>query len=265
MPRILSFSIYPIKSTTGFDLNEVNVQSAGLHGDRRYLLLDAANKMMTARDFPDMLKFRPSFDEKGMKVQYENESLHISDESFDQETYFELWKQGVLGRVAKTEINQWFSDRLGQEYKLVHQSDYKRSIPKKEGAALSGVVTYADQAPILLVSQASVEDVNKKAGGGISAVHFRSNILIDHDIPFAEDNWRRIKIGKVEFDVLEGCKRCLFTTIDPLTFEKHPNQEPLRSLSQYRPHPRGGVSFGIHLVPKNEGMITLEDQLEILE
>ena len=221
--------------------------------------------MMTARDFPEMLKLKSEVDEHGFTIYFGEEYLRLEHDAFEGETYFDLWKQGVLGRVAHSEVNQWFSEKFGQQCQLVYQGTYNRSIPKKEGAELEGKVSYADQAPILMVSNASMKDINQKVGGGITPQHFRPNILIDHDHPFEEDTWKVIKVGEVSFDVLEGCQRCVFTTIDPITLMKHPKQEPLRTLSKYRQHPRGGVSFGIQLVPRNEGMITLHDKVEIIK
>ena len=43
-------------------------------------------------------------------------------------------------------------------------------------------------------------------------------------MPFAEDEWRAIRIGDVEFDVVKPCERCIFTTVDPLTGRFRPSQ-----------------------------------------
>jgi hypothetical protein len=94
---------------------------------------------------------------------------------------------------------------------------------------------------------------------------FRPNLGIDGDLPYAEDDWRRIRVGEVEFEGVKNCSRCVFTTIDPDTGEKSPDMEPLRTLSSYRRRPEGGVYFGQNLIPRGAGVIRVGDSVTVLE
>nr|XP_039253344.1 mitochondrial amidoxime-reducing component 1-like [Styela clava] len=90
--------------------------------------------------------------------------------------------------------------------------------------------------PFNMISQASIDDLNKKMNNKYNATvrHFRPNILIDGCAPYAEDNWRRMRIGTAEFLFIRHCTRCLVTTVDPKTGIRDPAQTALKTLRSYR-------------------------------
>jgi uncharacterized protein YcbX len=89
--------------------------------------------------------------------------------------------------------------------------------------------------------------------------------VVDGERAYQEDQWRRIRVGDVEFEGVKNCSRCVFTTIDPDTGVKHPGKEPLRTLGSYRRKPQGGVYFGQNLIPRSRGVIHVGDKVEILD
>ena len=52
--------------------------------------------------------------------------------------------------------------------------------------------------------------------------------------PFEEDNWLYIRIGDCLFRNSALCGRCIFTTVDPKTGEKHADGQPLKTLKKFR-------------------------------
>jgi uncharacterized protein YcbX len=60
-------------------------------------------------------------------------------------------------------------------------------------------------------------------------LRFRPNLVIEGSEAYAEDSWKRIRIGDVEFRVVKPCARCILTTIDPQTGERSADREPLAS------------------------------------
>jgi uncharacterized protein len=91
------------------------------------------------------------------------------------------------------------------------------------------------------------------------------NIVVSGAAPWAEDCWRRIRIGDVLFRVVKPCDRCIVTTIDPETGQCPDKTEPLRTLGKFRRDQRGRVMFGQNLIPENAGRIAAGDRLEVLE
>jgi hypothetical protein len=90
---------------------------------------------------------------------------------------------------------------------------------------------------------------------------FRPNIVVKGCEPFAEDTWKRIRIGDVELATVKPCARCVVTTIDKEKLAH--SKEPLKTLGKYRRHPLGAI-FGQNVIPLNEGSIRLGMNIEVL-
>lgn len=56
---------------------------------------------------------------------------------------------------------------------------------------------FQDCAPIMLVSKASLEAVNKKLDCPVDIRTFRPNIYVEGCLPYEEDFWQSVQIGKV--------------------------------------------------------------------
>jgi hypothetical protein len=92
---------------------------------------------------------------------------------------------------------------------------------------------------------------------------FRPNLVVVGAEPWAEDDWRRIRVGDALFRVVKGCARCVITTIDPETADRE--KEPIRSLARIRRWD-GVTWFAINLIPDTPGaMIRVGDPVEVLE
>lgn len=70
-------------------------------------------------------------------------------------------------------------------------------------------LAFADGYPLLLISEASLRDLNSQLEQSVSMSHFRPNLIIEHCEPFAEDEWKHIRIGEVEFELTKPCSRCI--------------------------------------------------------
>jgi len=94
-------------------------------------------------------------------------------------------------------------------------------------------------------------------------LRFRPNLVVAGSEPHAEDGWKRIRVGEVEFDVVKPCVRCVFTTVDFERGERDPSGEPLRTLIGYR---RGekGVTFGQNLIPRGRGVVRVGDSVSVI-
>jgi uncharacterized protein YcbX len=91
---------------------------------------------------------------------------------------------------------------------------------------------------------------------------FRPNLVVKGCEPFAEDGWKRIRIGGIEMALVKPCPRCMVTTIDKETLEK--SKEPLKTLNIYRKQ-EGGAMFGMNVIPLKEGKIKIGMSVEVLE
>jgi uncharacterized protein len=92
--------------------------------------------------------------------------------------------------------------------------------------------------------------------GPLAMARFRPNVVIDGEVPFAEDSWGELCIGSVRFRRAELCDRCVITTIDPVALSR--GREPLRTLARHRRWD-GHTWFGTRLVPRTGGMLRVGD------
>jgi hypothetical protein len=91
---------------------------------------------------------------------------------------------------------------------------------------------------------------------------FRPNMVVKNTEPYAEDNWKKIRIGECEFKIVKSCSRCILTTVDPDT-GKFSGKEPLHTLAGYRKQ-SGNVQFGQNLIATINGKLSVGMPVEIV-
>jgi uncharacterized protein YcbX len=122
---------------------------------------------------------------------------------------------------------------------------------------------FADGFPFLLISEASLADLNRRIGRTLPMQRFRPNLVVRGCAPYAEDHWRRIRIGGVGFRLVKPCSRCIIPSIDPATGERD-GSEPLATLSRYR-QTGNKVYFGQNLIHDGPGRLAVGDRVVVLE
>ena len=265
--KVTRLTIYPIKSSTGFRSNRFELTKFGLYLDRNWALIDPKGKVITGRQNTQMLAFYSEVFSDHLMVTYNGRaSIKIPFNSHQgQSIHVQIFSSIGYGLEVSEEINAWFSEKINQECKLViFAPNENRHIQEKHGGQSGEVVKFADMNPILLISEASLEDLNSKLDIPVSMRNFRPNIVIDGCSAFEEDTWQKIRIGECEFRIAQQCERCVFTTINPDTLESSKTGEPLKTLSKYRRTQSGGVAFGVHMIPEKLGTININDTVEIL-
>ena len=129
-------------------------------------------------------------------------------------------------------------------------------------------VSFADGYPFLLIGENSLGNLNEKLETPVPMNRFRPKFVINDSEAFAEDGWKKIKIGKATFHVVKPCARCVITTIDQATGQKG-GVEPLKTLADFRIPKRSRkkkILFGQNLIAENEGeILRVGDRIEVLE
>lgn len=271
MMNLSQISTYPIKSTAGIHLSTSWVDALGLSFDRRFVLVDEKNKFITARKEPRLCLIQANITATGLMLTAPTMpklAINYQDLSASYQTV-SVWQDQIKAQQAAAQHHQWFSQYLGKPCQLLYFGEHSiRTLPKTSGR--SDQLAFADGYPLLLISQASLDDVNQKLlpHDQVSMDQFRPNMVVEGCEAFAEDTWSHIRIGEVEFTLKKPCSRCVLTTVDPLTAEKHPQREPLKTLKKYRKVlsgiGKGEVMFGQNLVPLNQGQIKQGDKVHIL-
>ena len=264
--QLTEINIYPIKSTRGIALRESEVLARGLPWDRRWMLVDADGNFITARQHPLLARVRTAVMRETLQVAVDDRPpllLPLQPERGDM-LQVTVWKDRCSAVPAGPEADAWFSDYLGLACRLVQMTDDLVRGVNPDYGRVGDEVSFADGFPLLMISQASLADLNARLERPVQMHRFRPNLVVDGDAPYAEDRWRRIRVGEVEFEGVKNCSRCVFTTIDPDSGRKDPGKEPLKTLSVYRRRESGGVYFGQNLIPRGRGVVRVGDEVEIL-
>lgn len=261
-----NINVYPIKSSAGIELSSSWVEELGLAFDRRFVVADLNGEFFTARTQPRLCLIQANLTASGMVLTAPDmPALVITYQKLTNNyVAVNVWDDSINAQQCLADINQWFSEYLQLPCQLLfYGSDSQRLVKNK-----TSPVSFADGYPLLLISQASLDNLNahyQASEAAISMAQFRPNIVVNNCDAFAEDTWQHIRIGEVEFEIVKPCTRCIFTTINPQTGEKNQQQEPLKTLMSYRQIESGDVIFGQNLVALNQGQIKQGDQVEILK
>lgn len=269
MPEVSQIFVYPIKSCRGIAVSHAEVQARGLAHDRRYMLVDANGRFLTQRQHGRMALIYVSFGDDGFVVEapgmrpcFIPERLAPGDSAGSTACEVKVWKDTVEATLADADTNVWFSAYMGFACGLVYLADTQHRPVLHESAGFDDEVSFADGAPLMLLSEASLMDLNERLKNPVTINQFRPNLVVTADAAYAEDTWRHVEIDKARFDVAWPCSRCILTTIDPATGERDPEGEPMNALKRYRFHDRA-VFFGQNLLPRATGRIAVGSALSI--
>ncbi|GLX78026.1 flavodoxin [Thalassotalea insulae] len=260
---VSSLHIYPIKSSAGIEVSNTWIDQFGLSFDRRFVITDTNGQFITARTEPSICLIQASLTASGMILTAPNMPPLIINYSEFSSHYSDVvvWKDLISGQHCHQHYDTWFSKYLARNCQLYFFGEASSRTVKNSDQQVS----FADGYPLLLISQASLNELNQRLGDDtVTMAQFRPNIVAGNTLAFAEDSWKKIRIGDVTFEVVKSCSRCIFTTVNPLTGKKHPEQQPLATLKQYRQVEKGDVMFGQNLIALNQGQINQGDSIEVL-
>ena len=172
-----------------------------------------------------------------------------------------VWEEKVLAIDCGDEAADWFNGFLNRQCRLVYMPDTSARQVDRHYAREGDKLGFADGFPVLLISEASLVDFNRHLNRPITMTRFRPNIVVSGCEAYAEDHWKSVQIGEINFDLVKPCSRCVIPSIDPATGKK--NSEVSRQLARYRRR-EGNVYFGQNLVHRNHGMLRLGDRLTLV-
>lgn len=257
--------VYPLKSAGGVALDAVELDDRGPRADRRWMVVDDQGRFLSQRRVATLALVAPSLTSEGLMLMAPGMPALAVRQPEDTPA-----APAIEGRVyggscrvliASPAANAWLTRFLGVSARLVFQpdstvlpmsSDYAGAITAPRRIALT------DGSPLLLIGQASLDDLNRRLETPVPMNRFRPNVVVQGTAPYEEDGWASIHIGDVQFEVSMACSRCAATTVDQATGQK--GLEPLRTLSTYR-KAESGVNFGQNLSHHGPGVIRLGDRV----
>jgi uncharacterized protein YcbX len=268
MLRLSGLYRYPLKSAVGECLSQATLDALGLVGDRRWMIVDSVSgRFLTQRLLPQLTQLRAEWQGAQalrLSVAGRPELVVAVPDAAAELRGVTVWSDSLQVPDAGDAAALWLSEWLQRPCRLV-QVPAERARQVDTGYAEVGEqVGFADGFPLLLIGQASLDDLSARVGRPLEMLRFRPNLVISGSEPYAEDQWRRIRIGALEFRLVKGCSRCIMTTLDPQTGERSSDREPLATLKTYRER-EGEVYFGQNLLRSGPGELQLGMAVEVLE
>ena len=266
--RLSALYRYPLKSGQGESLQQITLDKLGLDGDRRWMLVDeASGRFLTQRAVAQMSQLSALYNERGgLTLSAPGHSaIDVALPGADAELRgVTIWRDTLRVPDAGAAAAAWVSDFVGKPTRLV-QVPLERARTTEAGYGKDDdQVAFADGFPLLLIGQASLEDLSQRVGRPLEMLRFRPNLVIEGSSAYAEDGWKRVRIGDIEFRLVKPCARCILTTIDPQTGERSADREPLATLQQYRAQ-EDGAMFGQNLVNDSNGRLEVGMPVTVLE
>jgi uncharacterized protein len=261
---LTELNIYPIKSAAGISLTTAIVEPRGLQFDRRWMIVDETSTFITQRRFPrlSLISVQISSDNLILNAPGMNEIKAPLDVDGILEPV-QIWDDKVQAVGVDKEVNKWLTEFLQISCRLVHMTKESTRPVDPKYTINKDHVSFADAFPFLLISESSLEDLNSKLDHSVPMNRFRPNLVVRGCSAFAEDEWRRIRIGNVIFHLVKPCARCVITTVNQAngTFS---GKEPLKTLSEYR-NRDGKVYFGQNVIGEGTGILNVGDTVTILD
>lgn len=264
--------IHPVKSLRACAVASAEVDALGLAGDRRFMVVDESGRFLTQRSLPRMALVATALTADTLTLSADRGgsiAVQRSPAPSAPRRTVSIWQSGDLhAEDCGDPAAAWLSDFLATRCRLVRIGAGFRRPVLKPAARPGDIVGFADAYPFLVISEASLADLNDRlvARGEepLPMDRFRPNLVVSGCAAFAEDGWQRFRIGGVIFRAGGPCARCVVTTTDQLTAERA--HEPLRTLAAYRRDSVDptDVNFGQNLIHETmSGTLQVGDKVEV--
>lgn len=250
MVHITGLNVYPVKGCRGIALNQARVTVAGFAHDREWLIVNAEGRFITQRERPLLAQIETALTPDALILRKPlGADLRVPLDTTGAEVEVTCWRDRCAAFDAGDEAATWISAHLGHPARLVRfDSRHKRASDAKWTGGAEALNRFSDAFPFLVISQASLDELNRRLPQPLPMNRFRPNIVVDGLAPFGEDAVDEFIAGDVRLRVSKPCTRCAVTTTDQITGARE-SDEPLRTLKEFRfDHDLRGVLFGQNLI-----------------
>ena len=265
MYNISQLFIYPIKSLGGIEVTSAQLTDRGLQYDRRWMLVDMEGNFLTQREYAAMSLLQTAIENDQLIVYPKNNpadkiilSLHPESTSTVR---VKVWDDVCDAQLLSDAADEWFSTKLAMQCQLVYMLDEERRKVDERYAHDNEITSFSDGYPLLIIGQASLDDLNNRLNERVPMNRFRPNIVFTGGQPFDEDTMEHIRINAIDLYGVKLCARCVVTTIDQTNATKA--KEPLKTLAVYR-MVNNKIYFGQNIIFKQTGVISKGDAIEMI-
>jgi uncharacterized protein YcbX len=264
---IASLHIYPVKSCRGISVECAEIADTGFAHDREWLIVDEAGKFMTQREEPRLALIEVDLNADALELLTPGMStLYVPYGSTGKKVEVYCFKDLCAAIDEGDGPAAWLTKFLGYPSRLLR---FDRTRPRLSNQEWTGGIEarnqFNDGYPWLVLSRASLDDLNERLPKPLPMNRFRPNIVLDGVAAYAEDETSEFQIGEARFRIVKPCTRCAITTTDQQSGTRD-GDEPLRTLHSYRfDRNLKGVLFGQNaILLAGEGqMLRVGDEVKL--
>ncbi len=247
---ITALNVYPVKSCRGIAVERAGLTPTGFSHDREWMIVTRDGRFVTQREQPRLALIHTSLAANHLTLTAPAmPALQIPMLGTGSALMVSVWGDRCPAFDQGIEARRWLSSFLNDEYLLVRfDSTHKRASSNDWTGDVQALNQFSDGYPLLLLSQASLDDLNSRVGRTLPMNRFRPNIVVDGLPAYGEDRIFELISGGTRLRVVKPCTRCKITTTDQDTGEVD-GAEPLQTLKGYRlSRELRGVIFGQNLI-----------------
>ena len=246
---IAALFVYPVKSCRGMQLSAAAVTERGLAHDREWMIVDDAGRFISQRDVPRLALITPALSATVLELTAPGMvDITIPFDRSGARLPITIWRDSLPAIDQGDAVAAWISAWIGSDARLVRfDPRLRRTCNPARGSDTGAHTAFADAYPLLVLSDASLADLNERLASPLPQNRFRPNVVLWGIEAYDEDNIDELAAAGITMKLVKPCTRCLITTSDQETGER--GVEPLATLATYRMNDAfGGVTFGVNAV-----------------
>ena len=256
MPSVTHLDIAPVMSLGLERRNEIVVTTRGVDEDRRFFIVDAADRLIDQLLVADMVQVRAWMDPSATILRLTFPDGQVVEDDVRPGPAFEgvIRKLPTQGHEVDGPWAEPLSAYMGRPVRVIRTD--RPGVLQKDGR-------------LSMVTDASLDKLSHQLGaGGIDGRRFRMLINLTGDAAHEEDTWigHSVGLGDTTLRVTGAIPRCAITTHDPETGER--DFDTLRAIREYRgfagPDEKD-LMFGVYGDVERPGRIRVGDEVRLLD
>jgi uncharacterized protein YcbX len=229
--RITHLSIAPVKGMRVAAVDAVDLTAGGATGDRAFAVVEPDGTLVRSDRNAALLQVAPEWDGRALTLRFPGGEAVRGEPEPGPAGVTRLYDgRELTGRLVDGVHAAALSEHLGRPVRLLARN------PVEPGA---------DDAPVTLMSRASLEALAPALGGEVpDARRFRMTLTVDGVEAWEEHGWagRELHAGsEAVLRVIDPVPRCVVTTHDP--DDGRTNAPVLKALARLRG--KDDVTFGV--------------------
>lgn len=270
MLRISGLSIFPVKSCGGVSVASAKIVLRGIEHDHRWMVVDENGVMLTQRDTPTLATVATEIGSCIVQLRADDMSplsfpLRPMDTGARRTVFIHGKPVEAMDMDDTTRV--WFSSFLGRPARLVWFPETSHRFTARDPQV---ECAFQDGYPLLVLSDASLDDLNARLAEPVGVDRFRPNVVVSGcERPYEEDDWSAFTLGDIPIAGVKKCVRCPIIQVEQ-TEGRRAGAEPTKTLLTYRRttvledgKPLTKTWFGINANHRATGLLSVGDPVTV--